>query len=70
MLLTRSEQPSQTIRLADAEYHPNLRELFAPLAEMLGGPCVDRTLCEAELPDGKRMQVSFLDKPLLDHREC
>lgn len=58
LLLTRREQSSQPIRLAGAEYYPNLRELFEPLAEMLGGPSSDQTIAEVELPDGQRLQVS------------
>jgi len=58
LLLARCEQPSPAICLAGAEYYPNLRELFEPLAEMLGGPCSDRTIAEVELPDGRRLQVS------------
>lgn len=58
LLLTRREQSSQPIRLAGAEYYPNLRELFEPLAEMLGGPSSDQTIAEIELPGGGRLQVS------------
>ncbi|HVW36870.1 MAG TPA: hypothetical protein VHB99_06180, partial [Pirellulales bacterium] len=58
LLLTRSDQPSQPIRLAGAEYYPNLRELFDPLAEMLGGPSSDQTVAEVELPDGRKIKVS------------
>lgn len=68
LLLMRSEQPSRTIRLAGAEYYPNLRELFEPLAEMLGGPSSDRTVADVELPGGRKLKVSRT--PRCDGAHC